>query len=260
MSVYKSILPANEYENWIKNWEKMEHRTGPFNFFMHEGKVQTGVIFHFNSLRYLFSTTGVVTIKVRFGLSEPGGGRVPQFHLVLFGVDSQNTIITPYFTSSSFTHHHHYSKDVTGEGNLPRELMRLWKKSWHKNVEDGIVNKHMFFLHRTNGGFLKGYNYALKEIMDAVGSFTGTSDIHIKFGLHKYYALQEKPESELAFVHTFGLILYAGTHTDEATGSALAPNTSVRLNDTTSSPSSTDGDVIDESGYYDFSAPCPFTC
>ncbi|RYE90526.1 MAG: hypothetical protein EOO37_02765 [Cytophagaceae bacterium] len=252
MSAYPSILSVAEYAKWTKNWENAEHHRGPFDFFMHKGKVQTGVIFHFDSLRYLFSTTGVVRIKIKFGLSEPIDGDNPRFHPILFGVDGNDTIITPYFVSSSFTHHHHYPKDEEGTGNLPQELMRLWKKSWRKNVSDGTVDQRMFFLTRHDGGFLKGYTYELKEIMSAVGALSGTSDIHIKFGLHKYYTVPTEQEPTLSFVHTFGLMFYAGIKVDDAA--------SADLNILDKQADGVDGEVVDESGYYDFSAPCPFTC
>ncbi len=256
------ILPESEYEVWTQNWKNVAGSTGPLPYFLHEDKVQTGVKFHFNSLRYLFSTPSVITIKVRFGLREFPDGRTPQFHLILFGINSRGRVVTPYFTSDSFTHHHHYPKDVEDKGNLPQALMRLWKKSWHKKVASGVVSRQMFMLkwgdkENKDGGFLEGYNYSLRELMDAVGTFPGTSTLHIKFGLHKYFSVV--PDMELSFVHTFGLIIYADARAKSERGIiGLAATTAFEPQAAKSTLD--ENSELDQSGYYDFSAPCPYTC
>lgn len=234
----KHIISATEYDTWVYNWKRQEHTTSPYTFFLHKEKMQTGMAFEFDHLRYLLSTTGVTTVKIRFGLHEFTDGQDPKFHLVLFGADGGNEVITPYFTSPAFTHHHNdYPVQGDSEGNLPQALMKEWEKDWQDQVTAGTVGQQNF---KIRYGFLQGYNYPLKEFMEALGTFKGASTIHIKFGLHKYYDRYETPESVLIHVHTFGLVLYACTKAPDGDATKAV--------------------VIDESGYYDLTAPCPQTC
>jgi hypothetical protein len=258
-----TIISAAECKTWTDNWLRQQDNTNPYTFFLHEKSVQTGVIFRFDSLRYLFSTPGIVTIKVRFGLREFTTGRDPEFHLILSGFDKTNTTrITPYFTSSAFTHHHHYQKSSKAQGNLPQALMKLWKKSWRKKVRYGVVDRKMFCvspaqLNPDESDFLQGYNYSVQEMMNALGTFPGVADIHFKFGLHKHYNLDEGLEAK-KFRYTFGLILYAAVQAV----SDLDPTKLSELRTVGSADyvGANDSTVIDESGYYDFTAPCPHTC
>ncbi|WP_035565496.1 hypothetical protein [Hymenobacter sp. IS2118] len=236
-----SVIPAVEFDQWVYNWKNKEHETGPYDFFAQKGRVQTGMIFAFDEMRYLLSATGIVTVKIRFGLRESEDGQAPQFNLVLFGADMDNQVITPYFTSSAVTYHDSDSTKPQPEGNLPQALMREWQKNWHEQAKAGTVDQEMF---KVRYGFLQGYNYPVNEFMAALGTFKGVSTIHITYGLHKYYTLYETAESPLSFVHTFGLVLYASTKAiGGPDGDVGAPNP-----------------IIDDSGYYDLTAPCPQTC
>ena len=253
------ILSNAEYRDWTQNWKDAAAKSGPFPYFMgkDELQIQTGVVFHFHTLRYLFSTPAVVTIRVRFGLDKPADDDTARFHLILYGVNSHDEIITSKYTSSSFTHHHHYPQDVLNEGNLPQVLMHLWKENWHEQATAKQVSKDNFMISGEEGGWLKGYSYPLREVMDAVGTFKGASHIHIKFGLHEYYYTLEGADAEPTLLNTFGLILYAGTRAVEGMST---PATGA----TTQAPSvSVSGGLITEetdSGFYDFTAPCPYTC
>lgn len=236
------VIPETEYYAWTERWRQVELTKGWYEFFLNEhNEVQAGVRFSFDSLRYLFSTPGVTNVKIRFGLKHSDNHGL-RFHLLLFGADKDGQILTPYFTSAAFTYHQHYPAKEVAEGNLPAVLMEEWKKEWHHKVKEGSINQQMFKIHY---GFLQGYTYPLKEIMAAVGTFKGASTIHIKFGLHKYYALYETPDSALEYVHTFGLMLYA-----EAPAAASLTQEGTPLA----------GEEEEDSGYYDFTAPCPHTC
>jgi hypothetical protein len=255
------VLPETEYYAWVEHWKQKELTKDRFDFFMREnGEIQTGMTFDFDTLRHLFSTPGVTNVKIRFGLKHTEKHRL-RFHLLLFGADKDNQVLTPYFTSAAFTHHHQYPATPVGEGNLPAILMNEWQEEWRRQVKDGCIDQKMFKL---SYGFLQGYNYPLKEIMQAIGSLRGpgvtkdTLQIHIKFGLHKYYSLYETPESELKYVHTFGLMLYAEAPTG---ASPVTTGTIEQLADPALSgnrPLAFDSD--EESGYYDLTAPCPRTC
>lgn len=262
------VLSAAECNEWKANWKALAHDADPYTFFKPDGRVQTGVIFPFQTLRYLFSAVGVTTVKVRFGLRRFADGRPPQFHLILFGVgpagpNKKVQTLTPYFTSSSFTHHHHYAKDNQAQGNLPLALMKGWKKNWFKKVMKERVGAPLFTVNpqlppfHEESGFLKGYSYSIAEIMQALGRFEGAASIHFKFGLHKYYSLLPTPADKLTHFYTFGLILYAATKAQPGPDSRLI---SLKGDLRTGNGSGDDGEVIDDSGYYDFSAPCPFTC
>ncbi|HEX8426397.1 hypothetical protein [Hymenobacter sp.] len=255
------VIPETDYYAWVERWKQVELTKDRYKFFLREdGRVQTGMTFDFDTLRHLFSTPGVTYVKIRFGLnhSQEHG---PRFHLLLFGADKDNQVLTPYFTSAAFSHHHQYSAPSVGEGNLPAILMEEWQREWHQKVKEGSIDQKMFKVHY---GFLQGYNYPLKEIMQAIGTLRGPSvtkdnlTIHIKFGLHKYYSLYETRESELEYVYTFGLMLYA----EAPTGSSLAPTGSAER---FAEPALTQNQPLalsreEESGYYDLTAPCPQTC
>jgi len=253
------VIPETKYYAWVERWRQKELTKDQYKFFLQEdGRVQTGMTFDFTILRHLFSTPGVTNVKIRFGLkkSKKHGLR---FHLLLFGADKDNQVLTPYFTSSAFTHHHEYPATSVGEGNLPAILMDEWQREWHQKVKDGCIDQKMF---KVRYGFLQGYNYPIKEIMQAIGSLRSpavtkdTLRIHIKFGLHKYYSMYETPESELEYVRTFGLMLYA----EAPTSFSLAPGENA---DPLAETAQTQALLLsrdEESGYYDLTAPCPQTC
>lgn len=237
------VISTTKYDEWVANWKKQEYTSGPYPFFNHDGQVHTGVSFPFSSLSYLFSAVGVVTIKVRFGLREASDGRPAQFYPVLFGVDNTDTIITPHFISSVFTYGQPEASPSESHGNLPMALMERWKKQWYGKAEAKQVGVGMFTvnpqLDPENQGFLQGYSYPMKEMMAAVGALPGAASVHLLFGLHEYYSLPVTDGDERTSFNTFGLILYAATESgQEGAG----------------------GKIISESGYYDFTAPCPFTC
>ncbi len=230
------VISADEYKQWEANWAAQAAVPDPYTFFSPDGQVQTGVVFPFDTLRYLFSAVGVVTIKVRFGLRQFTDGRPAQFQPVLFGVGAAGPanevqILTPYFISSDVTYD--YSSPNEGEGNLPVALMEEWKKNWYEKAEAKEIDAKLFLVNpqlaSDEQGFLRGYSYSVSEMMAALGSFKGEAAIHLRFGLHKYYSLLPAPDSPLTSFYTFGLIMY----------------------------SSESGE---DSGYYDFSAPCPYTC
>lgn len=232
------VISADEYKKWEANWAAQAAAPDPYTFFSPDGQVQTGVVFPFDTLRYLFSAVGVETIKVRFGLRQFDGDRPAQFYPMLVGVgatgpDSEVQILTPYFISSTAMYDYSPSNGSEGEGNLPVALMEEWKKNWYEKAKVKAVDAKMFQVNPQltpdEQGFLRGYSYSVKEMMAALGAFQQEASIHLRFGLHKYYSLLPAPDSPLTEFYTFGLILYSSR-------------------------------AADDSGYYDFSAPCPFTC
>jgi hypothetical protein len=263
------VISDAECDEWTENWRALASDSEPYTFFKPDGRVQTGVIFPFGTLRYLFSAVGVTTVRVRFGLRRFTDGRPPQFHLILFGVGATGPhgevqTLTPYFTSSSFTHHHHYAQDSQAQGNLPMALMKGWKKSWFRKVMKDRIGSQMFTVNPqllsppappAEDSFLRGYSYSITEMMQALGRFKGAANIHFKFGLHKYYSLLPTPDAPLTHFYTFGLILYAATKAQPGPDSRLFSQ-----QDSSSARASDGSEVIDDSGYYDFSAPCPYTC
>ncbi|WP_155832977.1 hypothetical protein [Hymenobacter swuensis] len=253
------MISSLEYDEWVLNWKKQEYATIlPHEWsrlFKHDGKVLTGVTFEFAVLSYLLSTPGVATVKMRFGLRKwhtPESLEEHQeFHLILFGVDNANEIVTPYFTSYAFTYH--YRQGQLGEGgNLPRALMRQWEEEWYQQAKAEAVDHAMFTVRY---GLLQGYNYPLGEIMSALGAFNGAANVQIRFGLHRYYDSDYVSDLEPATRYAFGLILYASR--------AVEPGAAVRedaaLAATGGQPAAPDG-AIEDSGYYDLTAPCPRTC
>ena len=248
-----AIISIAEYTSWTTNWlDKLKNDAGSFPFFMHGNQIQTGAVFDFDDAQYLFSTPGVVTIKVRFGLRQSNDGSSWEFQLILFGVDNLDNMTTPYYTTSPFALQLAGTEEKD-EGNLPQVFMEQWRENWRVAVSGGSVGRQLFMLEWEEGDnkYLRGYNYPLKEIMQAMLAFTGKSDIHLKFGLHKYYSMYQ-PVTPPVLIQTFGLILYAGVRTEGSPTTVLGTIEGFL--------GGNKEEIIEESGFYDFSAPCPHTC
>lgn len=242
---YENFIPETQYTTWVANWAAQEKTTEPFPFFTDEatGAVQTGARFDLNDISLLLSTVGITTVKVRFGLQDTAKGW--QFHLLLFGTNSNGDIITPYLTAPVVMERRLTIMDSSdGPGNLPQVLMQEWRKGWFNEAVDGSVDVSMF--KTFDDLLLRGYQYPVSEIMNALSAFGGAETIYMAFGLHKYLSLYGTSVDSPTTIQTFGLIIYA----------VLKEKFSLNM----------DGKLLaevtltEDSGYYDLSAPCPYTC
>jgi hypothetical protein len=224
------------YAKWTEQWRELEHHREAFDFFKSGEKLLLGDFFDSSDMETLFSTAGITTVKVRLGYEKDKNA----FKVILFGVDSVGEMLTPYYahTPGDF-------REIGGGGpggNVPDVLANQWKKYWADLGYAGDITNQRFMTHY---GFLNGYNYPVKELINALFKFKKLPQIYIGFVLHKYYPVDrsdvsavDKPEA----VYTFGLLFQAvstnnsgGTEKEDVTGES-------------------------DSSYYDLSAPCPRTC
>ncbi|GAA4386585.1 hypothetical protein [Hymenobacter koreensis] len=223
------LISDSVFAKWTLAWAEQQENTKPLPFFKRDSAFQQGVVLGHASANLLFSTMGASTVKIRFGLRQDDQG-AHHFELLLFGVDNYGQRLTPYFNpqAGEFSN----AALTSGEqGNLPAELAAQWKKHWQEKVLADEVTAAMF---ETPYGFLQGYNYPLREFMEAVKPFASSPDVAISFGLHKYFGLpKEAHDTEGRLVYTFGLLFNA-----VAVGAA---------------------DPTDDV-YFDLTAPCPRTC
>ena len=265
------LISGLEYDEWVSNWRKQEYTARGYtswaSIFKKEREnhtvIQTGFTFEFDILSYLLSTPGVVTIKIRFGLqmwkSEETQEEQTQFHLILFGVDNAQEVMTPYFTSYAVSERsaHHFEEEE--QGNLPRILMKKWEKTWRSKASDNEVDQTTF---KIRYGFLQGYNYPLTEFMGSLSRFTQAPSIHIRFGLHEYYDVDNASISNPNPLYAFGLILYASKWVESSKATLLSAITSSADDQLLRGDYTVvQKDAVEEdSGYYDLTAPCPRTC
>lgn len=243
---YENFIPETLYTTWVANWEAQEKTSNPFPFFTDPdtGSVQTGARFDLRDISLLLSTVGITTLKIRFGLQHVTANDW-QFHLLLFGANSKGEIITPYLTAPVVMERQLTIMTPTdGPGNLPQVLMQQWRQGWFAEASDGSIDVAMF---KTKDDLLlRGYNYPASEVMKALGMFDGSETMYIAFGLHKYLSMYETAVEAPTAIQTFGLILYA----------IFKENFSLTLD----KKLLVDVTLVEDSGYYDLSAPCPFTC
>jgi hypothetical protein len=220
------LISEQVFENWAFAWQKLEFDTNPFNFFKEGDQTLSGVVFDSHNMSSLLSTTGVSTIKIRFGLNV----ETADFEIILFGTDNMGTVMTPYYVPCK----KNYFKPETAleEGKVPTELIKQWKKNWEKTAGAGHVTNMNFI---TPYGFTRGYNYSLKEFIETLFTFQTAPDIQVVFVLHTYYGVNYLTTKETT--STFGVVLHA------------------------QKPGSSDADLqVDPDAYYDLTAPCPRTC
>jgi len=217
-----NLISEQVFDNWTIAWKELEFDQKPYEFFKKDGQLLTAVVFDATDMTSLISTTGVSTVKVRFGLDAENVA----FKIILFGTDSYGQILTPYYVSARDV----YSGLGDDEGEVPIELINQWKKNWIEKGSSGEISNKSFL---TPYGFTRGYNYPLKEFIQTLFKFETAPDIFIEFVLHEYYGVNYLKTQEIT--STFGVVLHG-------------KDSSKELND-----GKTDG-------YYDLTAPCPRTC
>ena len=236
------FITDRDFAKWTANWMELEDQQEPFNFFkLGKDTYLLGSFLEPEDIETLFSAIGVSEIKVRLGVDEDN-----KFKLILFGTDNTGERFTPYYAHTPIDSEQ--IKDGDSDGNVPDILADKWKEYWLEHVKKDIFSKHFM----THSGFLQGYNYTSKELIDSLFKFDieNPPRIYICFVLHKYIAFNADTNfNPYDFTHryTFGLLFQAiptpsSDKYDPATGELII------LNDAPSS------------GYYDLSAPCPRTC
>lgn len=221
------LISEQVFENWAFAWQKLEFDPNPFGFFKNGEQILSGVVFNSHNMSSLLSTTGVSTIKIRFGLNL----ETNSFEIILFGTDTTGQIMTPYYVPSK---KNYYTPDAAlGEqGRVPAELIKQWKKNWLVTAGAGKVTSKDFI---TPYGFTRGYNYSLKEFIETLFTFRTAPDINVVFVLHEYYGVNYLTTKQVT--STFGVVLHA--QNADSSGATLQG---------------------DPDAYYDLTAPCPRTC
>ncbi|RYU76729.1 hypothetical protein [Hymenobacter persicinus] len=235
MSELVHTISELEFTRAAAIWAEQASSEKIIDFFKKGSSLQVGVLLNYDSANLLFSTMGISTIKIRFGGQQDEQGTY-RFALILFGEDAYGQRVTPYYNPQQGNY-----KDVSliqGEpGNLPTELAKQWMQHWEGKGAKDDLNAGMF---GTIYGFLQGYNYPVKEFMSAMQGFEAAPDILISFGLHRYLGVPKEASSAAEeVVYTFGLLFNAVQAAGPVAGLA-AP--------------------VEESGYFDLTAPCPRTC
>ena len=220
------LVPEQTFDNWTVAWKNLEFDPNPFEFFKSEEGLIAGVVFDSHNISSLLSTTGVSTIKIRFGFNA----ETKDFEIILFGTDSTGQVLTPYYVPAKKL----YQKpdaSPADEGKVPSELIKQWKNNWLVKAGKGIIDTKNFM---TPYGFTRGYNYPLKEFIETLFTFSTAPDINIVFVLHEYYGINYLITKEKTF--TFGVVLQG--------------------------KKASSGDSVEEDpdSYYDLTAPCPRTC
>lgn len=217
------LITEQVYENWAIAWKELETETKSFEFFKSEKGALTAVVFDGENISSLISTTGISTIKIRFGFDKEEGS----FKIILYGTDLSGQILTPYYVPARTV----YSGKslLEGHGKVPKELMNQWLENWVEQVDNDTVASKNFM---TPYGFTRGYNYPLEEFIQPLFKFEKSPEIFVCFVMHKYFGINYLTTKETT--STFGVVLQ---------GRGVATE-----NDSKSDP------------YYDLTAPCPRTC
>ncbi len=217
------LISEQDYENWAIAWKELESEGKPFHFFKSEEGVLTSVVFDADYISSLISTTGIATVKIRFGYDRDA----ESFKIIIYGTDLSGQILTPYYVPARTV----YTGKVLmeGHGKVPKELMNQWLENWVEAVEkDNITYKNFM----TPYGFTRGFNYPLEEFLQPLFKFEKAPEIFVCFVMHKYFGINYLSTKETT--STFGVVIQ---------GRGLATE-----NDSKSDP------------FYDLTAPCPRTC
>lgn len=193
----------------------------------------SGVTLDSNDVENLFSKPSVTTIKVRFGVDNQSHDNT--FNVILFGTDDSGEVLTPYYIHETQVWKDTDNTSGPDDGNIPDVLARRWKKYWLQKGETLTIDSSLFMTHY---GFVRGYNYPVKELYGALFQFKTFPKLSIHFVLHKFHPINSSSASDEAY--TFG-VFFQGLGRKSI-----------------NHPGQEDPD--DGSGYYDLSAPCPRTC
>lgn len=221
------LISQQTFENWSYAWQQLEFNSAPFDFFKEGDELIVSVVFDSKSMSSLLSTTGVSTIKIRFGYNDENSN----FEIILFGTDTTGQTLTPYYIPFKKNYQQISPELGQGEGKVPTELIRQWKNNWLVTAGKGAVTKNNFI---TPYGFTRGYNYALKEFIETLFTFDKAPNINVVFVLHEYYGVDYIATQQIT--STFGLVLQ-GQKSEKDIGL-----------------------TADDESYYDLTAPCPRTC
>ena len=221
------LISQQTFENWSYAWQQLEFNSKPFDFFKEGDELIVSMLFDSKSMSSLLSTTGVSTIKIRFGLNIEKN----DFEIILFGTDTTGQILTPYYIPFRKNFQKTSPPIEQGDGKVPIELIRQWKNNWLVTAGKGAVTNNNFL---TPYGFTRGYNYALKEFIETLFTFDKAPNINIVFVLHEYYGVNYLTTQQVT--STFGVVLQAQKSEKDIGLSA------------------------DDESYYDLTAPCPRTC
>jgi hypothetical protein len=233
-----SFITDKEFVKRTAAWQELEGEPRErFDFFYDNSSslksFLSGITLASNDVENLFSKPSVTTIKVRFGLDNQQNNK--SFNIILFGTDDLGEVLTPYYI-----HETQVWKDVSGisgpdDGNIPDVLAKRWKKYWLQKGTSHTIDSSLFMTHY---GFVRGYNYPVKELYGALFQFKTFPKLSIHLVLHKFHPINSSTASDEAY--TFGVFFQGSGHKS--------------IND------HGDETTEDESGYYDLSAPCPRTC
>jgi hypothetical protein len=142
-----NLISEKVFDNWTIAWKELEFDQKPYEFFKTEKGLITAAVFDAADMTSLISTTGVSTVKVRFGLDTESA----TFQVLLFGTDNHGQILTPYYVQARNV----YSALGQDEGEVPIELINQWKKNWIDKASAGEISNKSFL---TPYGFTRGYN------------------------------------------------------------------------------------------------------
>lgn len=221
------LISQQTFETWSYAWQQKEFNTNPFDFFKEGDEILVSVLFDSKSMSSLLSTTGVSTIKIRFGFNVEKN----DFEIILFGTDSTGQILTPYYIPFKKNYKGLSAELGEEDGKVPSELIRQWKNNWLIAAGKGAVNNSNF---TTPYGFIRGYNYSLKEFIQTLFTFNKAPNINVVFVLHEYYGVNYLTTHQLT--STFGVVLQGQKSENDI------------------------GLGADDEAYYDLTAPCPRTC
>jgi len=197
--------------------------------------------FHISPYRYvqMLSHAGVERWLVRFGClpEAPNGENDPRFCLILTGIDSLGSVITPnyqllkcYFNESALEPGDSgQSAHVVGVS-----LKQQWTQSWQNLMTATTVPPHIL---ANMYGIIKGYNFQQSDFLLAADSLDGIENEMIEFRIVNHASVVSPAETQPNHTGTIGLMV---AHVI---------------------PSSQGGyEFEQQSFYYDISSPCPPTC
>ena len=238
-----------EFTRQTANWSLLEGEVSADKFdFFKVPKLMLGAELFSNAVELMLSRTSVSTLKVRFGLEKQGvsneTAEVPdKFNVILFGTDDCGEVLTPYYVAESQTEQTPVEL-YPNQGNVPTTLFHIWRNYWLVKDRTPIDCK----LFTSHYGFLKGYNYSIKEFYSLFTKATTgvVPNILIRFVLHKFKPIKE--DININDGYTFGIVFQSDYN--------FSPD---QLNQNELGGAKV-GDGDDGSLFYDLSMPCPRTC
>lgn len=240
------IISQADFERYTAYWLRVvvQEDPQPLNdcFLNPDKSLMTYVAFPADTIGYLVSTVGAVSVQARFVVVNSGLQREsPYFALVLYAADAVGSPVSAYYLSNPQGSQQDPPVELTvstgtalNAVQVPHYLARTWLSNW---AAGGHLNQAAF---TTKYGTLQGYNFSIGNFMQTLfdaqpeKDTLDTRELHMGLCLHQYYSAANSQEP----TYTFGLVARLQA-----------------LLDTPGDP----GERTRQSGepFFDMSTPCP---